>query len=102
LVNYITGHAGVTDDIKKLIELSEAYPNPAGTYTSFNYSLPSEIRNAAVVIHNIVGSKIREIPITSLQGKLVIETSDMKEGIYIYSLVANNQTILSRKLVVNR
>ncbi|MCX6235688.1 MAG: T9SS type A sorting domain-containing protein [Bacteroidetes bacterium] len=102
LVNFIAGYAGLTDDLKKKIELSEAFPNPASNSTSFNYSLPSGIKNGSLVVRNLLGSKVKETIITGQQGKFVLNTSDLQKGIYLYSLIVDNQTILTRKLLVNR
>jgi hypothetical protein len=102
LVNYTIGYSGVNDALLKKVQLSEAYPNPAANFTTFNYDLPEGLNNVTLIIRNILGSKVKEIDLTDRQGKLVVNTSGMKEGIYLYSLAAGQQTLLTRKLIINR
>jgi hypothetical protein len=84
------------------VDFSEAYPNPASAFTSFNYSFPSGLKDVKLTVRNIIGSKVGEYPINNLQGKLVISTTNLKQGIYIYSLTTDNQTLLTQKFIVNR
>jgi hypothetical protein len=87
------------EKIKGIASLSKAYPNPAVSQTSFNYSIENGA-SAVLLVRNLLGSTVKEILLTG-SGTTQINTTDLAEGIYFYSLVVNGQTQLTRKLVVS-
>jgi hypothetical protein len=79
--------------------VTNAYPNPADGVTSLSYSVnPS--KDARLVFYNMLGSVVKEIKLTDRQSALVISTSDLKSGVYFYSLVVDGKSMASKKLVV--
>ena len=83
-------------------EVSNPYPNPAINYTSFNYSFPENTIHAQFILRNILGYPIKEIEIDNPKGKLLINTTDIKSGIYFYSFFVDDNLILTKKLIVVR
>ena len=79
--------------------LSVAAPNPADAYTVINYSTTS--KNVRLVISNLLGAVVKDIPLSDRQNAVVVPTSDLLSGVYSYSLKENGSVIASRKLVVN-
>lgn len=80
--------------------ISNPYPNPAINYTSFNYSFPKNTLHAQFVLRDILGSPVKEIDIGNREGKLLVNTSDIKSGIYFYSFYVDDKLILTKKLIV--
>lgn len=78
--------------------LSPATPNPADQYTRLNYSVNS--LNSKIIITNLLGGVVKEIPLVDKKNNVLIPTADLRNGIYLYSLVVDNRTIGSRKLIV--
>lgn len=78
-----------------------ASPNPAKGYTLIPYSIPNEILTAQIVLRNLLGSIVKTETIHSGTEKVRIDTSSLNNGIYIYSLVINNQPVESKRLVVS-
>ena len=101
-VNFISGYEGIGDDIDLTSLFSNAYPNPANSFTSFDYSIPRGIGEASIVVHNLLGSVVKKININDREGKLVVNTSDLIEGMYFYTVIIDNETVVSRKLVIKR
>lgn len=89
-------------DLAKSVKFSEAYPNPATSVVNVDYTLTAGISRASVVITNMLGSRVKEIALTEQSGRLQIPVYELVNGIYFYSLVANQQVILTRKFVVKR
>jgi len=89
-------------DLVKKIRFSNAYPNPASVNTQMEYSLPFETTSARVIIRNLVGDISIDLPLKDLQGKAVIDLNNLENGVYFYSLIWNETTITTRKLIVNR
>ena len=79
--------------------LTNAYPNPADGLTSLAYNLYST-KDARIVIYNVLGSSVKEIKLTDRQSALIVSTSDLKSGVYFYSLIADGKSVASRKLIV--
>jgi hypothetical protein len=84
----------------RVLNLADASPNPARGFTWIPYSLPSEINSAQIVVRNLLGSVVKTETIDSGSERVRIDTSSFNNGIYIYSLLINNQPVLSKRLVV--
>jgi len=81
------------------IRLSDAYPNPANSFVSVDYDLPG-LNNAKIVIFNLLGSIVKEIELTDTLGTLKVNTSNLLDGIYFYSLLINNEATKTQKLII--
>ena len=100
VVHFHATLAGINNFITKEPEISEPYPNPAISHTSFDYYLPSNAANTRFVLRNILGSTVNVIDIKNSEGKLILNTADIKSGIYLYSFYINDKLILTKKLIV--
>lgn len=89
-------------DLNDTDVFSNAYPNPASNIVSFDYDLPSNVENAQVTIYNMMGQEVIRQDINGNAGKLDINISDLSEGVYFYSLIINNKTQRTNKLVIKK
>jgi len=80
-------------------EISAAYPNPAGNYTTISYSTKSA-SNTRLKVYDMIGVLVKEIALEETKGNVLVNTSEMENGVYFYSLVVDNKTVTSKKLVV--
>lgn len=93
-------------EVTSLNELSEEktfslpYPNPASQMVMFRYDLAG-YNHGIIRIHNMLGSVIKEIKLADRQAVMVIPVKDLQAGIYFVSLVADNQKLVTRRLVVS-
>lgn len=100
-VNY-TSTVGIDDAEIAKNYLSQAYPNPAKNFVSFNINNSVLIGDdATFIVYDILGKKVNEITISKNQNKIVIATDNFKEGIYFGCLISNNQKKTMRKFVVS-
>jgi hypothetical protein len=77
-----------------------AYPNPADKFVTFEYENVKG-SDAKLVVYNLLGSVVKEIELRNNSGTLKnINTSDLKDGIYFYSLVINNESKDTQKLII--
>lgn len=81
--------------------LNNAYPNPANTFATVEYTLPRTAKSARLVISNMIGSTVKEFNINNSKGVIVIPVSQLDNGFYFYSLQADGNTIATKRLVVN-
>ena len=97
VVKYSTT-VGVDDPAN--FKLSAAYPNPASSFVKFDYDFQEISANSKVMIYDLLGSTVKEISINNSLGSLKVNTSDLKDGIYFYSLVVNNEPTKTQKLII--
>ncbi len=100
-IKYTTYPLGVDDAKVKLGVLSNAYPNPSAVHASFSYSIPSGV-TGAIIIRNLLGSTVYSEQLQSSAGKVSINTENLSDGIYFYSLVIDGRVSQTKKLIVKR
>ena len=83
----------------KSVDFSPAYPNPASTSATLDYMIPDGA-NGKLLLRNLTGNLVREVNLEKPAGKIVINTFDLKDGLYFYSVLLNNRIELTHKLMV--
>jgi hypothetical protein len=86
------------EEIASKVEISNAYPNPATSFTQFNYSVEPGV-NATLIIRNVLGATINQMALAG-QGTARVATHNLTEGIYFYSVMVNGKSTQSGKLIV--
>ena len=99
-VNYDAQPVGITEINPDEIIFSDAFPNPANINTTIKYGIPKNANSSRVIIRDLLGNTVKEFHLSDDTGKLLINTSDMKAGIYFYSLVINDRIYKSKKLII--
>ncbi len=84
------------------ITVSGIFPNPAITSAALEYEITGELREAKIIISNVLGSSIGEYKLTKDARKMQFDTSDFAPGIYFYTLSVDGKSLFTRKLVVRR
>lgn len=95
-----TSYISVVDNFSTEV-FSNAYPSPATDKVCFDYDFPTDVNNAMVVIYNMMGQEVVREDINGHFGQLVINVNDLTDGIYFYSLVVNNKTVKSNKIIIH-
>jgi hypothetical protein len=99
-VEYNASPTGISDPAFVNVT-SKVYPNPATIKVNFNYDLPQSTKTASIVISNILGSKVMEIPLNGNEGTVAVNVSDLRQGVYFYNLIANGERVDTQKLIIN-
>lgn len=84
--------------------LSHCYPNPANEKTTVFFNLPSDSKTI-LNIYNLNGQLVKTVVNEMLnagQHSVIIPTTDMKEGVYFYSLSTSGSISInqSKRLVI--
>jgi len=80
--------------------LSQNTPNPFNKETEIAYRIP-ETSTASICIYNLNGMQLKKYPLDSKPtGTITISASEFPAGIYIYSLIVNNQEMNSKRMVL--
>ena len=65
------------------------------------YTLPDAVKSAKLFIYSISGKLIESRIIDERgAGKLSVDTSKLNKGIYIYTVMADGQSVISRQMIV--
>ena len=99
-INYkVSSESGVNDN-KSNYNVSSAYPNPANREVSIDYKMDPSVKNAKVMVYDLLGSKVKETSILDYSGTIRLNTSDLIEGIYFYSFMVNDESVTTQRLIV--
>jgi hypothetical protein len=79
----------------------EVNPNPAGEWTTFNYSLPAKDSEAVIKISDVNGKIIETLIVSGTQGQKVWDTRKINNGVYFYTFEVNRFT-KSGKIVISK
>lgn len=94
VLRYTAGPNVSVDENTSLV--SNAYPNPANN--RFFIELENAPNNAVVEFYNLLGSKVKAADVNNV--KTEINVSDLKSGIYLYTISSNGQALETKKMVV--
>lgn len=84
------------------ITMSDIYPNPVSDVAYMDYVATNEELEAKVVLHNILGSIVSEYKLNPRERELKIFTSDLKPGVYFYTVYVDSEGKVTKKLVIKR
>ena len=84
------------------ITIRDVYPNPTIDHAFVNYNLLSDRTKAKIRVHNILGNIVGEYDLSVNESLLRIKTEDLNAGIYFYTLYLDNESVLTRKLIVKK
>jgi len=80
--------------------LSQPTPNPFSDRATVNFAIEKEYYEAELVFTDSYGRELGRKEINSERGVIEIESSDLKSGMYQYSLVVDGEVIKTNKMVV--
>ena len=75
------------------------YPNPANNEMVVNYAL-TNVNAPVLSVYNIVGSKVATYPLNGSNGRLNVNTADLVNGMYFYTIEEEGQRIYIQKFNV--
>jgi hypothetical protein len=82
--------------------MEQNQPNPFNGITTVKYTLPATVVNAYMAVYDLSGKQIASFPITEKGSSSINITSEkLAAGIYIYSIVADNKVIDSKRMIVS-
>jgi len=83
--------------------LEQNFPNPFNQTTTIRYTLPESFQSAQIIVANMFGNKIRQIPVyNSGQKSITIEGGSLPAGMYAYSLYVDNILIDTKKMILTK
>ncbi|MEL6134976.1 MAG: tail fiber domain-containing protein, partial [Bacteroidota bacterium] len=90
----------IRGELLNQIKLEQNRPNPSSYETTIGYYIPGEIEQASIVVFDMSGRILERRPVEAGNGSLNINVQGMKSGTYTYSLLVNNQIIMTKRMIV--
>jgi len=91
---------------EELIDNSRLFqnnPNPFNERTTINYTLSGKVNNASILIFDMQGTLIKSYNNLSVnKQKIVINSSELIPGMYMYSLLINGKEIDTKKMILTK
>lgn len=85
------------------INISFMYPNPATHYGEFAYKMSIEAASKAeITLHNVLGSEVGRYNLPSNENILRINFKELDAGVYFYTLMLDDQTVITKKFMVRK
>lgn len=94
----VTGLA--SEQSKTELYLGQSYPNPAAETAIIPYSLPVKYKQAQIQIRDITGREVRGYQLKAGNSNLEVNISNLSNGLYTYTLVADEKPVSTKKLAV--
>lgn len=82
--------------------LEQNIPNPFNGTSTVNYKLPAGTTNASLMVCDLSGKKVLSYPIDANSSSVTLNSEKLSSGIYLYSIVANNQILETKRMVVEK
>jgi hypothetical protein len=93
----------VTLENTKSIVLNQNVPNPFKEQTTISFLIPDNIASAKIVFIDNLGNILKQVEINDRgYGELIVYAHDLSAGHYTYYLIADGNTIESKKMVLTR
>ncbi len=82
-------------------KLNQNTPNPFNAQTEISYFLDAKVSNASIIIYNMNGVQLKRYDLPSTgNGKITISSGELVPGIYIYTLIADNIVIDTKRMLL--
>ena len=96
IVKFHKSGEGVNDNTQTM---GQAYPNPASSMVSFDYSFDG---NLTAVVYNIVGQEMLRQDLNASNGQMSFSVADLNDGIYFCTMLVNGRAFTTQKFIVKK
>jgi hypothetical protein len=67
-----------------------------------DYKILNDRIKAKLVVHNLLGNVVGEYSLPILENFVRVKTDDLSAGIYFYTLYVDDESVMTRKLIVRK
>ncbi len=98
-----SGATKTTSASDEQVQLFQNRPNPFRESTEIHFYLPSTVEQATLVVFNLEGKEIARFGnLDRGYGNVVLEAGALQPGNYVYRLIADNEVVDSKTLVLSK
>jgi hypothetical protein len=88
---------------KPQTKLYQNVPNPFSENTRIEYYLPRTTSKARLYIYDMQGTQIRNYRISSFEeGSITIQGGSMQPGMYMYTLIADDREVDTKRMILTK
>lgn len=88
--------------VEEKVSLQKAFPNPATNAVTIPYSLPPNVKQAELKLYNVSGTLVKSFSIDHTFETIVVQTSDLPAGMYLYRIESVGYKSETYKLSVSK
>ena len=66
------------------------------------YSIPQDAANAQLIIFDMQGTMLRQIPVSPSGDSVTLNGTDFPTGMYMYSLVVNGKEMDTKRMIITK
>jgi hypothetical protein len=94
---------GLQDVANSGASLQQNSPNPFNQSTQIKYYLPATVKTAYLCIYDLQGAQLKQTAIQERgEGIQILYGSELKAGIYLYSLIADGQEVDTKRMILTK
>lgn len=83
--------------------LLQNIPNPFNSETRIGYYLPETVGNARLLVYDLQGSQLKNIPVSERgKGEVIIQAYELNAGMYIYTLLADGKEVDTKRMILTK
>ncbi len=82
--------------------LSQNVPNPFSEKTTISYTIPAGVNKAVLAIFDLTGKMIQQYNLLQGKNQLTINAGTLQAGMYLYSIIAEGQEVVSKRMVLTK
>jgi len=86
----------------KAFVLSQNVPNPFSENTTISYTIPATAGKAILAVFDLNGKMLLQYNLQQGKNTIVVKGNTLTAGMYLYSLIADGQEVLSKKMVLTK
>lgn len=89
------------ESIADQIRLYQNTPNPFNRETVIRYAIPETVGSAYIAVYDLNGKQLLTVPLTEKgENTVTIASNSLSPGLFVYAIVADNQLITSKRMVI--
>lgn len=98
-----TSSTELNSDIEDIAQLFDNNPNPFNEDTEIMFYIPENAQTSRLIIHDLQGIEIKSFEINQKgQSGLTIRGSELKAGMYLYTLLVDNKIIDTKRMILSK
>lgn len=101
--NNLKSQHSTNDNMGGCPVLYQNNPNPFSQETRIHYFLPETSNNASLIIYNLQGQELANYSLTQKgEQDCIIQGSELMAGMYVYTLIVDNQIVDSKRMILTK
>jgi hypothetical protein len=101
LIHYNSSPAGI-QVLSQGIFFSDPFPNPTSGILNIPYQEAGLPLNSQILIHDVLGNLVKSVDVSESAGNIRLDVSDLRCGMYFYTLHLNGNAIAIKKFIVKK